>query len=286
MTEKTSNFKGWQRILLFILPYIFCAGIFQFLGMLVAEVDFTDSTHTKTTTQSLIIHIFDLVGTLLILWLFMRFVDKKPFIQLGFQTNNRLQEFAMGLLLGLLIMSLGYGILYAVNELVFLNFNIDFKELLLSVFFFLIIAVVEESIFRGYIQRNLMLSFNKYVALLISAVIFSLAHGFNPNVSALGLLNIFLAGILLGISYTYTKNLWFPIALHWSWNLFQGLYGFNVSGQNFYNLINFKIEEANKLNGGAFGFEGSYLSIIAQVIAIAAIFYYYQKNTKNNVAIQ
>lgn len=286
MTEQTSRFKGWQRILLFIAPYLFCVIAFQLLGMLVAQVDFTDSSQARTTTQSLIIHFFDLLGTLLILWLFMRFVDKKPFIQLGFQTKNRLHEFAMGLLLGLLIMSLGYGFLYTVNELIFLNFNIDFIELLLSVFFFLIIAVVEESIFRGYIQRNLMLSFNKYVALLISAVIFSLAHGLNPNVSALGLLNIFLAGILLGISYTYTKNLWFPIALHWSWNLFQGLYGFNVSGQNFYNLINFKIEEANKLNGGAFGFEGSYLSIIAQAVAIAAIFYYYQNKSKDYVTIQ
>ena len=174
MTERTSRFKGWQRILLFILPYIFCAGIFQFLGMLVAEVDFTDSTHPKTTTQSLIIHFFDLLGTFLILWLFMRFVDKKPFIQLGFQTKNRLQDVTMGLLLGLLIMSLGYGFLYALNELVFLSLNFDFTELLLSVFFFLIIAVVEESIFRGYIQRNLMLSFNKYVALFISAVNFLL----------------------------------------------------------------------------------------------------------------
>nr|WP_235817831.1 CPBP family intramembrane glutamic endopeptidase [Formosa haliotis] len=91
-------------------------------------------------------------------------------------------------------------------------------------------------------------------------------------------LNLFLAGILLGITYTYTKNLWFPIALHFSWNLFQTLFGFNVSGQDFYSLIEFKITDNNMINGGDFGFEGSIFSVIAQVLAIGAIWFYYNKN--------
>ena len=61
-------------------------------------------------------------------------------------------------------------------------------------------------------------------------------------------MSLFLAGILLGITYIYTKNLWFPVALHLSWNLFQTLFGFNVSGKDFYSLIEFKIQENNLLN--------------------------------------
>jgi hypothetical protein len=121
-----------------------------------------------------------------------------------------------------------------------------------------------------------MYSFNKYFALFLSSVLFSLMHGANPNMDWFSFLNLFLAGILLGVSYIYTKNLWFPIALHFSWNFFQTLFGFNVSGQDFYSLIEFRISEKNILNGGNFGFEGSILSIIVQVILILTVIIYYQ----------
>jgi hypothetical protein len=128
-----------------------------------------------------------------------------------------------------------------------------------------------------------MISFNKYIALIVSALLFSLLHAGNPNVDMFALANLFLAGILLGISYVYTKNLWFPIALHLSWNLFQTLFGFNVSGIDSYHLIEISIIENNLLNGGLFGFEGSIFSIIFQVITIILIVWYYQKNKDSSV---
>jgi len=105
-------------------------------------------------------------------------------------------------------------------------------------------------------------------------------HGFNPNIDLFGFVDLFIAGILLGISYVYTKNLWFPIALHFSWNLMQTFLGFNVSGNDAYSIIEFKTTENNLLNGGNFGFEGSIFSIIAQIIFIVVIWAYYHKKVK------
>ena len=85
--------------------------------------------------------------------------------------------------------------------------------------------------------------------------------------------------MFLGISYIYTKNLWFPISLHFSWNLLETLFGFNVSGQDIYSIIEFNISERNNLNGGDFGFEGSIISIFAQLIFIFLIFKYYNKQS-------
>ena len=79
-----------------------------------------------------------------------------------------------------------------------------------------------------------MSSFNKYKALIISSILFSIMHGLNPNISLFSLFDLFLAGIVLDLSYINTKNLWFPIDMHLSWNLFQTLLGFNVSGQDTY----------------------------------------------------
>ncbi len=282
MNEKEYRIKGWQRILLLILPYLFIVGIFQLIGGLISGVEMTDFEAKQTSIQQLIVSIFDLVGTFLVLWIFMKFVDKENFIELGFQTQNRLKEFSIGILIGLIIMLTGYSLLIHFEEIFFIKVNFDFKELIISIILFTIVAIVEETLFRGYILKNLMCSFNKYIALVISSILFSLMHGFNPNVDLFSLFDLFLAGIVLGLSYIYTKNLWFPIAMHLSWNLFQTLLGFNVSGQDSYSIIEFKTNESNLINGGAFGFEGSYLSIIAEIITIIGIGIYYNRKKNNH----
>ena len=269
--------KTVGRIFLFIISYMIIAGTFQLIGMLVAGIDFDNLELVETATQRLISGVFNLAGTFLVIWLFMKFVDKEHFVKLGFQTKNRLKEFITGITLGLIIMATGYFLLLIFKEIYFIKVNFDLKEILISVVYFTIVSFVEETLIRGYVLKNIMSSFNKYAALIVSSILFSLMHAFNPNVDLFSLFNLFLAGILLGLSYIYTKNLWFPIALHFSWNLFQTLLGFNVSGQDTYSIIEFKINESNLLNGGAFGFEGSYLSIIAQLLTIIAIGIYYNK---------
>ncbi len=199
---------------------------------------------------------------------------------LGFHFKNRLKEFNYGIVIGAFIMIAGYLLLLFIDEISFQKIVFDPKEVIISILIYVIVAIVEEVLFRGYILRNLMLSFNKYIALVVSSILFSAIHGFNPNIDLMGFTDLFLAGILLGISYTFTKNLWFPIALHFSWNLTQAFLGFNVSGQDVYSIIEFKITENNLLNGGDFGFEGSIFSIIAQIIFIVIIWYYYHKKLK------
>ena len=275
MNETVYKIRGWYRILLIILPYIIIVTIFQLIGGLIAGVDMNNLASGQTSIQHLIIALFGLLGSFIVLWFFMRFIDGEKFVNLGFQTKNRFNNFIVGILIGLGIMAIGYELLIYLKEIFFLKLTFDTKELIISILLFTIVAVVEETLFRGYILKNLMISFNKYVALVVSSILFSLMHIFNPNVDLFSLFNLFLVGILFGLSYIYTKNLWFPIALHLSWNLFQSLFGFNVSGQDTYSLIEFKINEANLINGGAFGFEGSYLSIIAQIITIIGIGIYY-----------
>jgi len=280
MEQKKFILKYWQRTLLLVFPYFFIIGFFQIIGLYVSGADMINIEASKTSWQHLVVSLFSIIGTLLLLWFFIRVVDNEPFINLGFNIKNRLNDVLLGIILGLLIMGLGYFLLFSINEIFYSNYNYNIEEIILSTLVFIIIAVVEEALFRGYVLRNLMYSFNKFIALVISSVIFSAMHGANPNMDWFSFLNLFLAGILLGMSYVYTKNLWFPIALHFSWNFFQSLFGFNVSGQDFYSLIEFNIPEKNKLNGGDFGFEGSVFSIIIQIILIFSIFIYYQRKLK------
>ena len=217
---------------------------------------------------------------IIMLWAFMKYIDKEPLINIGLQVKGRLKDFNFGLLIGLLIMGFAYFFLLLINEIVFVNIDFNLNKVLLSIVLFMGVSVFEEIIFRGYVLKNLLESFNPYVALFVSSLFFSLIHGANPNVTLLGLSNIFLAGIFLGASYVFTKNLWFPIALHFSWNFFQTMFGFTVSGMDFYSIVQFEILENNYLNGGKFGFESSVLSLIIILISTILIWKYYRSNSK------
>ena len=269
--------KGWIRILLIIIPYLFIVGIFQLITAALLNFDYGNTNATKSSEQRTIIQLFTLLGTCLIVWIFVKYVDKEKIIDIGLKIKNRSSDLWTGFLIGTIIMLSGFGILGFLNEIQFEKIVFDLDQIILSVIFFILVSLNEEIFFRGYILRNLMYSFNKYLALIISALIFAVAHSMNPNLDMIGFTNLVLSGILLGITYIHTKNLWFPIALHFSWNFFQVLLGFNVSGQSAYSLVKIKKPEETLLNGGAFGFEGSILSVIAIVIAIVVISIHYRR---------
>jgi len=121
-------------------------------------------------------------------------------------------------------------------------------------------AIFEEVFFRGIIFRVTEEKLGSYLALLISALIFGALHLANPNSSlivAVGL--VIQAGLLLAAAYIYTRNLWFPIAIHFAWNFTQaGIFGAAVSGNALgRSLLTSKIEGPSWITGGSFGPEGS-----------------------------
>jgi len=102
-------------------------------------------------------------------------------------------------------------------------------------------------------------------------------HGLNDNLSWLGFFDLFIAGILLGSTYIFTRNLWFPISFHLFWNFIQGsVFDYNVSGLNINSMFKFDMIVKNSFNGGDFGFEGSWLCTFLNIVAIAFIFCYYK----------
>jgi membrane protease YdiL (CAAX protease family) len=280
MLKKVSNHSGWGKSLLF-LPLIFIPQIIAVIVMMSFGFDMNNLGSDKIDLESMIILEYTMIFVMIImLWAFMKYIDKEPLVDIGLQIKGRLKDFNFGLVIGLLIMGFAYFFLLLINEIVFVEIDFDLQKILLSIILFTGVSIFEEIIFRGYVLKNLLESFNPYVALFISSLFFSLIHGANPNVTLLGLSNIFLAGIFLGASYVFTKNLWFPIALHFSWNFFQAMFGFKVSGLDSYSIIKFNILENNYINGGEFGFESSILSLIIIIIFTNIIWRYFKSTVK------
>lgn len=179
-----------------------------------------------------------------------------------------------GILLAIVLYAVGFGISLLVGAVEVAGVALNLSTLFISLGFCLLVAVTEELALRGFVlERMLQGGVNKFWALFLSAALFSLIHIGNPNFDFLSFTNLLLAGILLGSSYIYTRNLSFPIALHWFWNWIQGpVLGYEVSGNKFCDgLLTLHLPEANLINGGAFGFEGSILCTVLMIAGTGVI---------------
>ena len=212
------------------------------------------------------------MGTLITVWIFVTRIDKTRLTNIGFQGVTYKEPF-FGFFTGFIIIGTGFLLLLWLHQIASFKIKFNLIDVLLTIGTCISIAITEEVLMRGYVLNKLMNHFSKWIALIISAVLFCLMHLFNPNLGVLPIINLFLAGILVGLSYVFTRNLWFSIALHFSWNFFQGILGFNVSGMNFYSVI-IQSKSSNTIwNGGLFGFEGSVVCILLQVICIVIVYY-------------
>ncbi|MGV8962733.1 MAG: CPBP family intramembrane glutamic endopeptidase [Candidatus Saccharimonadaceae bacterium] len=281
--SKTSS-SIWARIVLIIISYFILAGIFQFVGGLIMNVPITNLTALKNMSinQLLILELCSFTALVIVMFRFRKFIDKKTILSMGFSFKNRIKDIIAGFIIALFIIGGGSLILYVLDYINFSNTQMDLQTLLLSLFLFIIVSLNEEILFRGYILNNLLTSMNKYLALTISALIFMLMHAFNFNLSVIAFLNLFLAGLLLGSTYIFTKNLWFPLSLHLFWNFLQGpILGYSISGRKIDSLFSLEFIGANYINGGGFGFEGSILCSFLTFIFVLLILLYYKRTNLN-----
>lgn len=214
-----------------------------------------------------------LISVFLSAWVVWRF-RKVSLAVWGRSLALRRKDVLAGILLAVVLYAVGFGISLLAGAIEVAGVALNLSTLFISLGFCLLVAITEELALRGFVlERMLQGEVNKFWALFLSAALFSLIHIGNPNFDFLSFINLLLAGILLGSSYIYTRNLSFPIALHWFWNWIQGpVLGYEVSGNKFCDgLLTLHLPEANLINGGAFGFEGSILCTVLMIAGTGVI---------------
>lgn len=272
---------GWLQAVLFLpvffAVYIF-AGILFRLALLrwskLESYKIFEVINLETALYFLLYKIFILLLITGFVWLFQNFLAQKQFSELGFSKKYFFKYFSWGALTGLLINLTVFIVLTSADMLHINNIAFYFNLIFYNLFITLLVSLIEETSIRGYVLNSLLHSFNKFGALLVSSLLFALLHLANPNMSIISFVNIFLAGCLLGAGYIFTKSLWLPIGLHFSWNFFLGpVLGFEVSGLSFQGIINQSVTGPVWLTGGQFGMEGSLLLTLVIVLAILPIFF-------------
>ena len=291
--------KGFLRAIIFMPLWLIIMGLVQSIGvvliMMASGVDMAnpDSAEALFSEMSfdspvmLILTGFSLLGSFAALWVATKFIDRKPLMSIGLSVKDKANEMLIGLGFALAFIGGLFLVLWLIGAINITGY-VGFKPgvFIVSVMLFMA-AFDEELIFRGYILNNMMDSTgNRWIALAGSSLLFALLHSGNTNVWStwVPMTELFAAGFILGISYTFTKNLWFPTFFHFGWNFFQGLFGFEISG---FNVDSWKIISHENtgnvpdiVSGGAFGIEGSVITLSCTIICTYLIFKYYNELDK------
>lgn len=209
-----------------------------------------------------------IVGMLLSTWAFCRLLDRRSFASLGFRLDHlALGDMAWGVFMGAALFLGVFGVELAAGWLTVTAFYWETAAagaIVVSLAFSVIqcigVGVMEETISRGYMLQSLADDWGVAAAVIISSVVFGLLHAGNDNVTPLALFNLCVIGALFAYGYLVTRQLWLPIALHFSWNFCQGpVFGLPVSGSGRGDLWTTQVSGPDWITGGAFGPEGGVL---------------------------
>lgn len=228
------------------------------------------------------------------LWMATRWLDRRPFADLGFHLNRAWRtDFAFGAAVGALLMA-GVFLVEAVAGWIEVRRAEGLADgrawvLVLTAQLSLCgsLGLVEEAVTRGYLLRNLAEGLRgrrlrPQAALALawvgSSVVFGLYHALNPGATFLSTLNLVAAGLFLGLPYVLTGSLAMPIGLHVAWNFFQGpVFGFPVSGV----MLGASLLEVSQVGpdlwtGGRFGPEGGLLGLAFLWIGACLVLWWVQ----------
>lgn len=273
--EAEQNIRAGWRMGIFTALFFFLAKLLE------GPVKFL-SAHTTIIPQFVVGEILVYGVLLATTWGVLTLLEKRPaFASVGLPIHrNVISELGQGFLMGGGMMTVIFVTEYSLG-LVTLSFKPWYPWEFFRLFgassvIFVVGAFGEELMFRGYLFQTMVEGTGKTIAVAAFALFFGAAHANNPNVTVFSLINVALAGVWLSIAYFKTRALWFPIALHFSWNFMQNhVFSFPVSGLHFsqYQLGFLAQTGPTWLTGGAFGPEGGALATIMLVVSGCLIYF-------------
>lgn len=231
-------------------------------------------------------------------WVMYRFIDHRVSIDIAGLKPEKIwfKECSLGVLIAAFVMGLIFGVQVLLDTVEVVGFSWNrtgTSSWIYPLFLFFIqmlcVGFYEELITRSYLLTNLKegctiggIDTQKatIIAVIFSSIIFSIAHGFNPNLTGLALVNIILAGVMLAVPYIITGRLAFSVGIHFAWNFFQGgVFGFRVSGISIHGSL-IKIQQVGEplWTGSTFGPEGGLIGTLGLFLLMGLNVYVIKKS--------
>ncbi|MBE6694509.1 MAG: CPBP family intramembrane metalloprotease [Ruminococcaceae bacterium] len=221
--------------------------------------------------------------------LYCRFFESRSFTSLGFIKRRATIEYALGLLVGLIMfgaVALACSAFGGYSFSVSGNVGAILPSLLLFFGGFMMQGMAEEVLCRSYLLNSLAARQKHPVAVGVSAVAFSLLHLGNSSITPIALINIALFGIFAGIYFWRRGSIWGIAAIHTAWNFAEGnIFGINISGVapqvSVFRATCYS--SLSLINGGDFGAEGG-LAVTAVLLISTVCVCFIPASSKNKEA--
>ena len=211
-------------------------------------------------------------------------ISKLSTEQLGFSKDNIATSYLKGVFFGTLQVLSVFLMIFCLNAIeVYYVANIPILIFIKILVFFVFQGLFEEILFRGYLMPMFTKVIGIKFTIILLSFLFTCIHLLNPNLSMIGLTNVFLAGVTFSLIYYYTGNLWLVGAMHTLWNFILGfVVGSYVSGiPTIYSIFfSVPIEGKDLISGGEFGFEASIVETILELGVSLFVIYLIKKEKK------
>jgi membrane protease YdiL (CAAX protease family) len=201
------------------------------------------------------------------LWAWLRWSSKRRFRSLGLEKQGALRKALRGALIATLMMAATAGL--AIIPGASINRG-AFGIGILSLLGYLVQGPAEEVLFRGWLLPVIGSRYRPWIGVVVSSLVFSLAHSGTHGITLLGFSNLFLFGAFASVYALAEGGLWGIGVWHAVWNWALGdVLGFAVDGSPHRGLlVSIHATGPDVISGGAFGLEGGLACTTVFLIAI------------------
>jgi len=213
------------------------------------------------------------IGSILLLF---KLFYKRSFKQIGLISEKGIRTFFFGLAFGAISIGIVCFLLMITGQLRIVTFD---KEKLFSfgtIAEFISVCVFmfsEELLARGFFMTAMKTTRIKWVILFVPAIIFSILHFMNPDITLLSLINIFIAGSLFGYMFMKSGALWLSTGFHVAWNFLTGdIFGMKTSGTEQPSVLITEMGNNSLLTGLPNGTDASIFTTCILLLAILLVF--------------
>ena len=212
-------------------------------------------------------------------------IEKRTVSSMGF--NKKIPDYLIGGVVAIVLLAVIMGVCCVLGGISYEGVGKEINGVyMIGLLAGLVVqSAAEEALSRGFLMNSLAKKIPVPLAVFVSATAFAFPH-FSSLMEApiqyciVGIVNLYLISIIFSMLMLCRSNIWIACGLHGVWNfLLYGIFGLTLSGSETagQGVLNFKVESANLINGGAYGIEASIITTVVLGIVAALLYVYWNK---------
>jgi membrane protease YdiL (CAAX protease family) len=254
-----------------------------------ATASLLELAQAGTITASLLV-VLDGIS-LLAVFLVCRFiagVERQSFSDYGLPLGQAFQKrFWQGFTWGLSLAFLDIAITYVLGGFSFGPLALSARDIVIYTLAwsiaFIVVALFEEFLFRGYALYSLGIGLGFWPASILLSALFAGLHLMNSGESTIGALDVMIYSLFACFALRRTGTLWFAVGLHAAWD-FSLTFIYSVPGSGMHatgQLLRSSLRGPTWLTGGSAGPEGSAVGLAVLIVSFCFFPKLFQESRNN-----